>query len=163
MQPGSRLGQYEITNLIGEGGMGAVYRARDTRLDRDVAVKVVHPPFAGDTERMVRFEREARLLASLSHPHIATIHGLEHDGEMRFLVMELVPGLTLAERLKHGGLPVAEALPIASQIAAAIEAAHERGVIHRDLKPGNIMLTPTGTAKVLDFGLAKALARDSSA
>jgi len=143
--------------------MGAVYRARDTRLDRDVAVKVVHPPFAGDTERMVRFEREARLLASLSHPHIATIHGLEHDGEMRFLVMELVPGLTLAERLKHGGLPVAEALPIASQIAAAIEAAHERGVIHRDLKPGNIMLTPTGTAKVLDFGLAKALARDSSA
>src|SRR5215207_10065655 len=107
MQPGSRVGQYEIADLIGEGGMGAVYRARDTRLDRDVAVKVVHPSLGGDAERIVRFEREARLLASLSHPHIATIHGLEQEQGIRFLVMELVPGVTLAERLKRGPIPVA--------------------------------------------------------
>ncbi|MEO5895797.1 MAG: protein kinase [Vicinamibacterales bacterium] len=157
MHPGFLIGQYEITEMIGEGGMGAVYRARDTRLHRDVAIKVVQPLFAADDERLVRFEREARVLASLSHPHIATIHGLEEQNGVRFLVMELVPGTTLAARLAQGPMTVAEAVAAALQIAAAIEAAHERGVIHRDLKPGNIMLAASGTVKVLDFGLAKAL------
>ncbi|HXG71834.1 MAG TPA: serine/threonine-protein kinase [Gemmatimonadaceae bacterium] len=162
MDPGFRAGPYEITALIGEGGMGAVYRARDTRLDRDVAVKIVHPSFAEDPGRLQRFEREARLLASLNHPHIATIHGLEEAGGVRLLIMELVQGITLARRISTGPLPVKEALAVAVQIAAAIEAAHEGGVIHRDLKPANVMLTPGGDVKVLDFGLAKAMAAEET-
>ncbi|HXG56281.1 MAG TPA: protein kinase [Vicinamibacterales bacterium] len=162
MEPGFRAGPYEITALIGEGGMGAVYRARDTRLDRDVAVKIVHPSFAEDPGRLQRFEREARLLASLNHPHIATIHGLEEAGGVRLLIMELVQGITLARRISTGPLPVNEALAVAVQIAAAIEAAHEGGVIHRDLKPANVMLTPGGDVKVLDFGLAKAMAAEET-
>src|ERR1043166_1598201 len=149
--PGARLGPYEVVSAIGAGGMGEVYRARDTRLGRDVAIKVLPDSFASDPDRLARFEREAQLLASLNHPNIATIHGLEE----RALVMELVEGPTLADRIAEGPIAVDEALPIASQIAEALEAAHERGVIHRDLKPANIKLTPNGQVKVLDFGLAK--------
>jgi serine/threonine protein kinase len=143
--------------------MGEVYRARDARLGRDVAIKVLPESFAGDPDRLARFEREAQLLASLNHPNIATIHGLEESAGVRALVMELVEGLTLAEKLaqdsglKAHGLPLDEALPIARQIAEALETAHERGVIHRDLKPANIKITPSGQVKVLDFGLAKML------
>ena len=158
--PGARLGAYEIVSAIGAGGMGEVYRARDTRLGRDVAIKVLADSFADDPERLARFEREAQLLASLNHPNIATIHGLEETGASgrvvgRALVMELVEGPTLAERIADGPIPVDEALPIARQVAEALEAAHERGVIHRDLKPANIKLTSSGQVKVLDFGLAK--------
>lgn len=160
--PGSRFGTYEVAELIGEGGMGAVYRAHDSRLARDVAVKVIRVGLAADPERVARFDREARLLASLSHPHVATIHGLEQVGDSRVLVLELVVGPTLAERLREGPLPTRDALAFGMQIAAAIEAAHEKGIIHRDLKPANIKLTPSGVVKVLDFGLAKALAADSS-
>ncbi len=151
-----KLGAYEIIELIGSGGMGEVYRARDTKLGREVAIKVLAEAFAQDTERLARFEREARLLASLNHPNIATIHGLEQSGDVRFLVMELVPGETLAERNKQGAIPLDDALPLFMQIAEALEAAHEEGVIHRDLKPANIKLTPDEKIKVLDFGLAKA-------
>ncbi len=155
--PGTRLGPYEILSPLGAGGMGEVYRARDTRLNRDVALKVLPAPVAADAERMARFEREAQVLASLNHPNIASIYGLEESGGMRALVMELVEGPTLAERLKSGAIPLDDALPIARQVAEALEAAHEHGVIHRDLKPANIKITPEGTVKVLDFGLAKAL------
>ncbi len=149
--PGARLGPYEVVAAIGAGGMGEVYRARDTRLGREVAIKVLPESFANDADRLARFEREAQVLASLNHPNIATIHGLEE----RALVMELVEGPTLADRIAEGPIPIDEALPIARQIAEALEAAHERGIIHRDLKPANIKLRPDGTAKVLDFGLAK--------
>ena len=149
--PGARLGPYEIVSAIGAGGMGEVYRARDTRLQRDVALKVLPETFAADPDRLARFEREAQLLASLNHPHIAAIYGLED----RALVLELVEGETLADRIARGPIPVDEALPIARQVAEAIEAAHEHGIIHRDLKPSNIKITPDGTVKVLDFGLAK--------
>jgi serine/threonine-protein kinase len=159
--PGSSLGAYQISALIGEGGMGTVYRAHDPRLGRDVAIKVVRSDLALDPERLARFDREARLLASLSHPHIATVYGFEQAGNIRFLVMELVAGVSLADRVAEGPLPIDESLALAAQIAAAMEAAHERGIIHRDLKPSNITLT-TGGAKVLDFGLAKALAGDSA-
>jgi len=159
---GARLGPYEVVSAIGSGGMGEVYRARDTRLGREVAIKVLPDSFADDPDRLARFAREAQLLASLNHPNIATIHGLEEgivgagfSRPMRALVMELVEGPTLAERIADGPIPVDEALPIARQIADALEAAHERGVIHRDLKPANIKLTSSGKAKVLDFGLAK--------
>ena len=152
---GRTLGHYRIVEKIGEGGMGEVYRAHDERLDRDVAIKVLPVAVAGDPHRLARFEREAKLLASLSHQNIATLHGLEeHDGQ-RFLVMELAEGETLAERIAGGPIPVEEALPIALQIAEGLEAAHEHGIIHRDLKPANVMVSPEGKVKVLDFGLAK--------
>jgi eukaryotic-like serine/threonine-protein kinase len=153
---GTRLGPYEIVAPLGAGGMGEVYRARDARLARDVAIKALPAGFAQDPERLARFEREARLLASLSHPGIAGIHGLELVGDHRYLVLEFVEGETLAARLARGPLPVDEALHVCAQVAGAIEAAHEAGVIHRDLKPGNVMLKPDGGVKVLDFGLAKA-------
>jgi serine/threonine protein kinase len=157
---GSRLGVYEVIALIGRGGMGAVYRAHDPRLGRDVAIKVLPESLAADPERAARFEREARVLASLSHPHIGAIYGVEEatgpeHTTIKALVLELVSGPTLADRLAAGPLPLAEALQIARQIGDAVEAAHERGIVHRDLKPANIKLTPEGSAKVLDFGLAK--------
>jgi hypothetical protein len=152
--PGTRFGPYEITAPLGAGGMGEVYGARDTLLKRDVALKVLPAALAHDPERMTRFQREAELLASLNHPNIAIIHGLVESVGQRALVMELVPGETLAARMTRGAMPASEALPIARQIAEALEAAHERGVVHRDLKPGNVMITPTGLVKVLDFGLA---------
>src|SRR5688572_19134038 len=137
--------------------MGAVYRARDTKLDRDVAIKVLPDAFAADPDRVARFEREARALATLNHPHIAQIYGVEEQSGTRALVMELVDGETLAERLARGAIPLEDALPIARQIAEGVNAAHERGIVHRDLKPANVKLRPDGTVKVLDFGLAKAL------
>ena len=162
LRPGSGLGPYEIQSLVGAGGMGEVYRARDTRLDREVAIKVLPEAFARDPERVARFEREAKVLASLSHPNIAAIHGFEEVEGKRFLVMELVEGATLADRLRDGALPVEEALTVGRQIAEALEAAHERGIIHRDLKPANVKITPDGKIKVLDFGLAKAMTDELS-
>ena len=153
---GARLGPYEIISPLGAGGMGEVFRARDTRLGRDVAIKALPAAFAQDPERLARFEREAKLLASLSHPNIAGIYGLEEAEGTRYLVLEFVEGETLAARLTRGPLPADEVSEICRQIAAGVEAAHEHGVIHRDLKPANIMLTPSGSVKVLDFGLAKA-------
>jgi serine/threonine protein kinase len=152
---GTRIGPYEVTSQIGEGGMGVVYRARDTKLQRDVALKVLPDSFANDPDRLARFQREAQLLASLNHHNIAHIYGLEQTGGTGCIVMELVEGETIAERLRSGRLSVEEAVRIARQIADAVEAAHERGVIHRDLKPANIKVTADGTVKVLDFGLAK--------
>ena len=163
LTPGARLGPYEIQSAIGKGGMGEVYRARDTKLQRDVAIKILPSQFAADPERLARFEREAQLLASLNHPHIGTIHGFEESGGLRALVLELVEGETLADRIARGPIPLDEALPIANQIAEALEAAHEQGIIHRDLKPSNIKITPDGVVKVLDFGLAKLAAPDSAA
>ncbi len=161
--PGRRLGPYEILSAIGAGGMGEVYQAHDTKLGRDVAIKVLPEAFADDPERLSRFQREAKMLASLNHPNIATIHGLEQSGGTSYLVMELVPGETLQERVKReGAIPIEEALTIAKQIAEALEAAHEKGIIHRDLKPANIKVTPEGKVKVLDFGLAKAFEGDPS-
>ncbi|HET9216939.1 MAG TPA: protein kinase [Terriglobia bacterium] len=162
LTPGSRCGPYEILGLIGKGGMGEVYRAHDTQLDREVAIKALPEEFAGDSDRLSRFEREAKLLASLNHPNIAAIYGLESSHESRFLILELIEGETLAERIEAGPIPVEETLKIALHIAEALEAAHDRGVIHRDLKPGNIKITPEGKAKVLDFGLAKAFAGSDS-
>jgi len=156
---GTRLGPYVITASIGAGGMGEVYRATDTRLKREVALKILPESFATDSDRLARFQREAEVLASLNHPNIAAIHGLEESNGTRALVMELVEGETLADRIARGRIPVDEALPIGKQIAEALEAAHEQGVIHRDLKPANIKVRPDGTVKVLDFGLAKALER----
>jgi serine/threonine protein kinase/Tol biopolymer transport system component len=153
---GTRIGPYEITSPLGEGGMGVVYRARDTKLGRDVAIKALPDAFANDSDRLQRFQREAQVLASLNHPNIAHIYGLEESDKTRCIVMELVEGETLQERIKLGPIPVEEALPIAKQIAEALEAAHEKGIIHRDLKPANIKFTATGQVKVLDFGLAKA-------
>jgi serine/threonine protein kinase len=154
---GTRLGPYEIVSAIGAGGMGEVYRARDTKLNRDVALKVLPDSFATDPDRLARFQREAQLLASLNHPNIAHIHGLEESGSVHALVMELVEGEDLAQRLTRGAIPINEALPIAKQIAEAVEAAHEQNIIHRDLKPANIQVRTDGIVKVLDFGLAKAL------
>ena len=182
---GRRLHHYEILRKLGEGGMGEVWLARDTKLDREVALKVLPEEFASDPERMARFEREARVLASLNHPNIAHLYGLEtaeHDdsvqtgdpdemadnsklktknsklpsGTVTFLVMEFVEGADLANRIDRGPIPVDEALPIALQVADALETAHETGVVHRDLKPANVMVDPEGRVKVLDFGLAKA-------
>ena len=160
---GSKLGPYEILAPMGAGGMGEVYRARDTKLGRDVALKVLPEAFVSDAERMARFQREAQVLASLNHPNIAAIYGLEESGSMPALVMELVDGPTLAERLRPGGIALEEALLIARQIADALEAAHERGIGHRDLKPSNIKVTPEGKVKLLDFGLAKAFEVEGSA
>jgi serine/threonine-protein kinase len=161
IQRGQRLLHYEVAEQIGEGGMGVVWRGRDTKLDRDVAIKTLPDGFARDPDRLARFEREAKLLASLNHANIATIHGLEHDAGVHFLAMELVEGDDLAARIGRGAIPVEEALALALQIASALEAAHERGVIHRDLKPPNIKVTPEGKVKVLDFGLAKAFGPDA--
>ena len=157
LTPGMRLGPYEITASIGKGGMGEVYRASDTNLRRDVAIKVLPDAFAQDPERLARFEREAKTLASLNHPNIATIHGLEKADSVTGLVMELVEGPTLADRIAQGPIPIGEALPIATQIAEALAAAHEQRIVHRDLKPANIKVRARGTVKVLDFGLAKAM------
>ncbi len=162
LEAGTRLGPYEVTAQIGKGGMGEVYRARDTSLDRDVAIKVLPAEFASDPERLARFEREAKVLASLNHPNIAHIHGLERSGDAPALILELVEGPTLQDRIAQGAIPLDEALPIAKQIAEALEAAHEQGIIHRDLKPANIKVTPEGVVKVLDFGLAKALEPERS-
>ena len=159
---GTKLGPYEVVARIGAGGMGEVYRARDTRLNRDVALKVLPEIFAKDPQRMGRFEREARLLASLNHPNIAAIYGLEESGPIRALVMELVEGPTLADRIAAGPMPLDEALPVARQIAEAVEYAHDNNVIHRDLKPANIKVKADGAVKVLDFGLAKALSDEPS-
>src|SRR5688500_4185274 len=152
---GTRVGPYQITAQIGMGGMGEVYRARDSKLQRDVAIKVLPEAFAQDADRLARFQREAEVLASLNHPHIAAIYGLEDADGVKALVMELVEGPTLADRIAQGPIPLDEALPIARQMAEAVEAAHEQGIIHRDLKPANIKVTPDGVVKVLDFGLAK--------
>jgi dipeptidyl aminopeptidase/acylaminoacyl peptidase len=157
LTPGSRLGAYEVTTPIGEGGMGQVYRATDTTLGRQVAIKVLPDAFAADPERMARFEREAKTLASLNHPNIAAIYGFEKSGGTYALVMELVEGDDLSQRIEKGAIPLDEALPIARQIAEALEAAHEAGIMHRDLKPANIKVREDGTVKVLDFGLAKAM------
>jgi serine/threonine protein kinase len=154
---GTRLGVYEITAAIGEGGMGQVFRARDTKLDRDVAIKILPEAFAHDADRLARFQREAKTLASLNHANIAAIYGLQESGGVTALVMELVEGDDLSQRIARGAIPLDEALPIAKQIAEALGAAHEQGVIHRDLKPANIKVRPDGTVKVLDFGLAKAM------
>jgi serine/threonine-protein kinase len=156
LAPGSRLGAYDVVSLLGEGGMGQVYRARDTKLNRDVALKILPEAFAQDSDRIARFRREAQVLAALNHPHIAQIHGLEEATGTQFLVLELVDGESLDKRIARGPIPVDEALGIAKQIAEALEGAHEKGIIHRDLKPANIVLTRDGQIKVLDFGLAKA-------
>ncbi len=162
LKSGTELGNYEILSLLGKGGMGEVWRARDQKLGREVAIKTLPEEFAKDEERLARFEREAKLLASLNHPNIATIHGLEEHNGTRFLVLELVEGDTLRDRLARGPIPVQESLRLALQIAEALEAAHEKGVIHRDLKPANIKVTPDGKIKVLDFGLAKAVVTDTA-
>ena len=152
--PGSWLGAYEVVSLLGEGGMGEVYRARDTKLNRDVALKILPEAFALDGDRVARFRREAQVLAALNHPNIAHIYGFEDSGSTHALVLELVEGPTLADRIAKGPIPLNEALPIAKQIAEALEAAHEQAIIHRDLKPANIKVRDDGTVKVLDFGLA---------
>ena len=158
LTPGTRLGIYEVTAKIGEGGMGEVYQAHDTTLDRDVALKVLPEAFTADPDRLARFQREAKVLASLNHPNIGAIYGLEAAGDTQALVLELIEGPTLADRIAEGPIPVDEALTIARQIAEALEAAHEQGIVHRDLKPANVKVRPDGTVKVLDFGLAKAAA-----
>src|SRR5437016_7974204 len=152
-----RLGPYEVTAHIGAGGMGEVYRATDSNLKRSVAIKVLPASVAGDADRLARFQREAEVLAALNHPNIGAIYGLEKTPDFTALVMELVEGDDLSQRLARGAIPLDEALPIAKQIADALEAAHEQGIIHRDLKPANIKVKPDGTVKVLDFGLAKAV------
>src|SRR6185503_3654782 len=160
---GARLGAYEIVSLLGSGGMGEVYRARDTRLKREVAIKVLPDAFASDVDRLARFQREAELLATLNHPNIGAVYGFEQadpssgSGQASAIVLELVEGETLAERIQRGPIPVKAALSIAVQIAEALEAAHERGIVHRDLKPANIKITTDDKVKVLDFGLAKAM------
>jgi serine/threonine protein kinase len=155
--PGTRIGPYEVTAQIGVGGMGEVYRATDTNLNRQVAIKVLPEAVASDAERLARFDREAKTLAALNHSNIAGIYGLERSGGRIALVMELVEGADLSQRIARGAIPVDEALSIARQIAEALGAAHEQGIIHRDLKPANIKVRPDGTVKVLDFGLAKAV------
>src|SRR5687767_9140179 len=159
-----RLGAYEVAAQIGEGGMGQVFRATDTRLKRQVAIKILPPELAADRDRLARFQREAEVLASLNHPHIAGVYGLEESDGVSALVMELVEGEDLSWRIARDAIPLDEVLQIAKQIADAVEAAHEQGIIHRDLKPANIKVRPDGLVKVLDFGLAKALSaeRDTS-
>src|ERR1700683_3659961 len=160
---GTKLGPYEILAAIGAGGMGEVYRARDSKLGRDVALKVLPEAFARNAERMARFQREAKVLASLSHPNIAPIYGLEDSSATHGLVMELIEGPTLADRIGSGPIPIEESLRIAKQICDALEYAHERGIVHRDLKPANVKVTTEDAVKVLDFGLAKALDGDAGA
>jgi eukaryotic-like serine/threonine-protein kinase len=157
LAPGSSIGPYRIERLLAVGGMGEVYRARDTTLGRDVAIKILPRHFTAEPERLARFEREAHMLAALNHPNIGAIYGLEAAaGGVRALVLELVEGETVADRIQRGPVPVTDALTIARQIADALDAAHEKGIVHRDLKPANIKVTPDGVVKVLDFGLAKA-------
>src|SRR5262252_115431 len=158
---GTKLGSHEIIAPLGKGGMGEVYRARDLKLKREVAVKILPDEFSRDADRVSRFQREAEALAALNHQNIGTIYDIQQIGESRFLILELVEGQTLQEKLRQGPIPVEEALPIARQIAEALEAAQERGVVHRDLKPANIKLTPDGKVKVLDFGLAKVFSKDT--
>jgi serine/threonine protein kinase len=155
LSPGTQIGSCEILDLIGTGGMGEVYRGRDTKLGRDVAVKALPAHFVHDADRLTRFEREAQVLAALKHPNLATIHELKESGGSRYLIMELIEGDTLGERIARGSIPLEEALDIALQIVEGLEAAHDKGIIHRDLKPANIKITPEGRVKVLDFGLAK--------
>src|SRR6266852_3946604 len=162
LTPGTKLGPYEIVAPLGAGGMGEVYRARDTKLGREVALKLLPPLFTADADRVARFKREAQMLASLNHPHIGAIYGFEDADNMPALVLELVEGDTLYDRVRRGSLPLPEALAVAQQIADALDAAHRAGIIHRDLKPSNIKITPDGVVKVLDFGLAKALAAEGS-
>ncbi|MGI8785001.1 MAG: protein kinase domain-containing protein [Acidobacteriota bacterium] len=162
LSAGSRLGAYEIISPLGAGGMGEVYLARDAKLEREVAIKILPEAFTNDPERLARFEREARFLASLSHPNIGAVHGLEESNGVRFLVLELIAGQTLADRVSSGPIELEECLEICCQIAVALEAAHEKGIIHRDLKPSNIKITPEGQVKLLDFGLAKAFALQES-
>src|SRR5262252_6541789 len=157
---GSRLAHYDITGHLGKGGMGEVYRATDLKLGRDVAIKILPAEFAQDAERVARFEREARVLALLNHPNIASIYGVEESGGRKFLIMELVGGETLAERIQRGPISIDECISIARQIVEGLEAAHEKGIVHRDLKPANIKITSQGQVKLLDFGLAKAFARE---
>src|SRR5271169_2040034 len=152
---GTRLGPYEIVAALGAGGMGEVYRARDTRLDRTVAIKILPPHFAADATRRQRFEREAKVVSGLNHPHICTLHDIGHQDGVDFIVMEFLEGESLAERLEKGPIPAPQVLQYGTQIASALDKAHRNGVTHRDLKPGNIILTKSG-AKLLDFGLAKA-------
>src|SRR5438093_1307294 len=154
---GTQLGSHEITALLGKGGMGEVYRARDTKLKPEVAIKILPEEFSRDRDRVSRFQREAEVLASLNHPNIAAIYDIEEVNETRFLVLELVEGATLAERIQRGPIPVEEALDIAKHVCDALEAAHEKGIIHRDLKPANVKIAADGKVKVLDFGLAKAI------
>src|SRR5215813_7539198 len=158
MSPQESIAHYRITSKLGEGGMGTVYRATDTKLNRDVAIKILPESFAQDPDRLARFTREAQVLASLNHPNIAAIYGVEDQA----LVMELVEGPTLDEGIAQGPMSVEDVLPILSQLVAALEYAHEKGVVHRDLKPANIKITSEGKVKVLDFGLAKALTNESS-
>ncbi len=155
LEPGTKLANYEILGLIGAGSMGEVYRAKDTKLGREVAIKVLLEELARDEERLARFEREARILAALNHPGIATLHGLEESAGTRYLVMELVEGETLRERFDRGPIPLDEAMALFEQIAEALDAAHEKNIVHRDLKPANAKITPEGHVKILDFGLAK--------
>jgi serine/threonine protein kinase len=155
LSTGTRIGPYEVIGPLGTGGMGEVYRACDTKLKREVAIKILPDLFARDSERLARFQREAQVLATLNHANIGQIYGLEDSGSAHALVLELIEGPTLAEALEHAPIPVTEALAIARQIAEALDAAHEQGIIHRDLKPANIKLRADGTVKVLDFGLAK--------
>src|SRR5580658_3322642 len=163
LSAGTKLGSYEVLSAIGAGGICEVYQARDTKLGRDVAIKVLPEAFAHDLDYLSRFQGEAKILASLNHPNIAAIYGLEENLGISYLVLELVPGETLAERIKRGGaIPEDETLAIARQMAEALEAAHEKGIIHRDLKPANLKVTPDGKVKVLDFGLAKAFTGDSA-
>ncbi len=159
---GQRLGPFEIQGALGAGGMGEVYQARDAKLGRAVAIKALPDEVARDPERLARFQREAQLLASLNHTNIASIHGLEESDGQPFLVLELVEGEDLSERLKRGAVPVDEAVAIARQIAEALQEAHDKGIVHRDLKPANVKLTEDGKVKVLDFGLAKALAGEDA-
>ncbi len=159
---GTRLGPYQIVAALGVGGMGEVFRARDPRLNRDVAIKVLPQLFASDPDRLARFTREAQTLAALNHPNIAHIHGFEETDGIRALVMELVEGDDLSDVMARGPMPLADALPIARQIADALDAAHEQGIVHRDLKPANVKVRHDGTVKVLDFGLAKALAPEGA-
>jgi serine/threonine protein kinase len=170
LSDGSRLGSYEILAALGAGGMGEVYRAKDMKLGREVALKILPEAFTHDPERLARFRREAQVLASLNHPNIGAIYGLDEanpspggQAAQQFLVLELVAGETLDKRIARGPIPIDEALPMARQIAEALEAAHEKGVIHRDLKPSNIALTNDGQVKVLDFGLAKLAATEGAA
>ena len=154
---GDHIGSYEVTALLGRGGMGEVYRARDLKLKRDVAIKTLPDEFSLDADRVGRFHREAEVLASLNHPNIATIHSVEEVGGNRYLVLELVEGETLEGRLKRGAIPIEETLNLAYSICQALEAAHEKGIVRRDLKPANVKVTTEGIVKVLDFGLAKAI------